>query len=106
LQWAFVQLIAAMASTIVILDRGTSATGANDVANAIGPLSSIFYIWENGVAPGSKSPVPTWILAYGGFGIQCGLILYGYNIMRSLGNNLTHMSPIRGTVYKQHKLQR
>ncbi len=73
------------------------AHGSNDVANAIGPLSTIYYIWSTGKIPGStSSPVEIWQLAYGGVAICLGLALYGYNIMRVLGNNLTYQSPSRG----------
>ena len=32
------------------------AHGSNDVANAMGPFSAVFYIWENQAVP-TKSPV-------------------------------------------------
>jgi sodium-dependent phosphate transporter len=70
--------------------------GSNDVANAIGPLSTIYYIWANNKIPGSRSPVEVWQLAFGAAGIVLGLALYGYNIMKALGNNLTYQSPSRG----------
>jgi solute carrier family 20 (sodium-dependent phosphate transporter) len=72
------------------------AHGSNDVANAIGPLSTIYYVWVNNKIPGSNSPVELWQLAYGGAMISLGLWFYGYNIMRVLGNNLTYQSPSRG----------
>ncbi|OMH80403.1 Phosphate-repressible phosphate permease pho-4 [Zancudomyces culisetae] len=72
------------------------AHGSNDVANAVGPYASIFEIWNNAEIPGAKSPVPIWVLAFGGFGIDCGLVLYGYHIMRALGNNITYTTPSRG----------
>lgn len=69
--------------------------GANDVANALGPLSAIYLIWDTGKL-GKKSPVPVWILVYGAAAIVIGLWTYGYNIMRNLGNRLTLHSPSRG----------
>ena len=73
------------------------AHGANDVANAVSPLSVIFLVWRAG---GSKlspsSPTPIWCLAYGGAFMDLGLVLYGYKVMRSLGNNLCYHSPSRG----------
>ena len=71
------------------------AHGSNDVSNAIGPLAAIFLIWNTG-AVSSKSPVPVWVLVYGGAAIVIGLWTYGYNIMRNLGNRLTLHSPSRG----------
>ena len=69
------------------------AHGANDVANAIAPLASVFAIWEMGNV-GNKASVSEWILAYGGVGIDLGLFLFGYRLMRNLGNNLTYLSPL------------
>ncbi|EXJ74637.1 phosphate-repressible phosphate permease [Cladophialophora psammophila CBS 110553] len=69
--------------------------GANDVSNAIGPYASIYYIWSTAQLK-SKSPVPYWILAFGGAAIVIGLWTYGYNIMRNLGNRITLHSPSRG----------
>ncbi|KIV92870.1 hypothetical protein PV10_04134 [Exophiala mesophila] len=69
--------------------------GANDVSNAVGPLSAIYGIWQTNEAS-SRSEVPIWILAYGGAAISIGLWMYGYNMMRNLGNRLTLHSPSRG----------
>lgn len=71
------------------------AHGSNDVSNAVGPLAAIFLIWNTGKVS-SKSPVPVWVLVYGGTAIIIGLWTYGYNIMRNLGNRLTLHSPSRG----------
>jgi solute carrier family 20 (sodium-dependent phosphate transporter) len=71
------------------------AHGANDVANAIAPISAIIYIYQTGELS-SKSPVQKWILAYGGIGIVFGLLLYGYKIMKALGFKVTPLSPSRG----------
>lgn len=65
------------------------AHGSNDVANAAGPLSAITQLYENGNLSSfkdkAKVSTPIWILALMGFAIDCGLVLYGYNIMRVLG---------------------
>ncbi|KAG0644182.1 phosphate transporter [Tuber brumale] len=84
-------------SFLQILTAATAsfAHGANDVANATGPLATIFLVWQTGEAK-KKAPVPLWVLAYGGAGIVIGLWTYGYNIMRNLGNRLTLQSPSRG----------
>ncbi|EOA84057.1 uncharacterized protein SETTUDRAFT_155366 [Exserohilum turcica Et28A] len=71
------------------------AHGANDVSNAIGPYTAIYFIWSTGEIS-KKVPVPLWILAFGGGCIVLGLWTYGYNIMRSLGNKITLHSPSRG----------
>ncbi|CAG8633695.1 17382_t:CDS:1 [Acaulospora morrowiae] len=73
------------------------AHGSNDVANAIGPLSVTYGVWNSAkVDVSGKTPVPLWVLAYGGVAIDLGLILYGYHVMRSLGNRITYHSPSRG----------
>jgi len=73
------------------------AHGANDNANAVSPLAVIFLVWRAG---GSKvaaaSPTPVWCLVYGAVFMDLGLVLCGYKVMRSLGNNLTFHSPSRG----------
>ncbi|KAF8941237.1 Na+/Pi symporter [Haplosporangium gracile] len=72
------------------------AHGSNDVANAIGPLATIYYIWRNANIDVAKAPVPTWILVFDGIAIDIGLMTYGYYVMRTLGNKVTYMSPTRG----------
>lgn len=37
------------------------AHGSNDVANAMGPFSAVFYIWENKAVP-TKAPVCSILL--------------------------------------------
>ncbi|KAM0718668.1 hypothetical protein Q7P37_005739 [Cladosporium fusiforme] len=69
--------------------------GANDVSNAMGPLSAIYQIWQTNETS-SKSPVPIWVLVFGGAAISIGLWTYGYNLMRNLGNRITLHSPSRG----------
>ncbi|KAI8814600.1 phosphate-repressible phosphate permease [Cladochytrium replicatum] len=71
------------------------AHGSNDVANAIGPLAAVYQIWQTASVT-SKVDVPFWMLAVGGIAIDLGLALYGYNIMKNLGNNMTYHSPSRG----------
>ncbi|KAF9105056.1 hypothetical protein BGX27_009835 [Mortierella sp. AM989] len=73
------------------------AHGSNDVANAIGPLATIFYVWKHAMVDISgEAPVPVWILAYGGIAIDIGLLTYGYKVMATLGNNICFISPSRG----------
>jgi len=71
------------------------AHGANDVANAIGPIAAVIAIY-NTAEVSSKSAVPKWIIFLGGAGIVIGLFLYGYKLMISLGYKITKMSPSRG----------
>jgi len=74
------------------------AHGANDVALSVGPISTMFYYWNNGGrgSPPKSSIVLDWQLAVGAVCLVLGLWFYGYNIMRALGNRLTYHSPSRG----------
>ena len=71
------------------------AHGANDVANAIAPLSAVLAIYKDGKVS-TKSEVQKWVLALGGAGIVVGLALYGYKLIISLGYRMTKVSPSRG----------
>ncbi len=71
------------------------AHGANDVANAIGPLAGVIHFARGG-AIGSKAPVPLWLLALGGVGIVVGLATYGYKVIRAIGRKITEITPTRG----------
>jgi solute carrier family 20 (sodium-dependent phosphate transporter) len=72
------------------------AHGANDVANAIAPISAMVQVYQSGGLVQSNSRVDRWILAYGGIGIVIGLVFYGYRVMKSLGYKMTMLSPSRG----------
>lgn len=69
---------------------------ANDLSNAIGPFSVIYYTWKNGIPAGKESDVEIWMLVYGALTLVLGLATYGYNIMGALGNRITLHSPSRG----------
>jgi len=71
------------------------AHGANDAANAVGPLAAIWGIHEAGKVD-SKVEVPIWILAMGGVAMSIGLLTYGYNVIKSIGIKLTTITPSRG----------
>ncbi|RLF88281.1 phosphate permease [Thermococci archaeon] len=71
------------------------AHGANDVANAIGPVAAVYTIATMGMA-GAKVPVPKWILALGGLGIAIGVATYGYRVMETVGKKITELTNTRG----------
>ncbi|MHC4212355.1 MAG: inorganic phosphate transporter [Planctomycetota bacterium] len=71
------------------------AQGANDVANAIGPLAAIAEIIKTNSIPG-KVPVNLWWLVLGGVSIAVGLATFGYRVMRLVGNKVTEITPSRG----------
>ena len=71
------------------------AHGANDVANAIGPLSAAVQTLQDGVVA-AKATVPLWALALGGGGIVIGLAMYGWKVMETVGKRITELTPSRG----------
>jgi sodium-dependent phosphate transporter len=71
------------------------AHGANDIANATGPLSTVYLVWTTNTVS-SKADVPIWVLCYAAAALVIGVWMYGYNIMRNLGNKLILQSPSRG----------
>jgi inorganic phosphate transporter, PiT family len=72
------------------------AHGANDVSNAVGPMSAIFSIIANPESLAKHAPVPIWLLAFGGLGIVIGLATYGWRVIETIGKNITHLTPSRG----------
>ena len=60
------------------------AHGANDVANAIGPLAAIYGIIQYGQIA-SKVEVPKGLLALGGLGIALGVAVWGHKVMKTVG---------------------
>lgn len=71
------------------------AHGANDVANAVGPLAAVISIWQTG-AFAAKSAVPLWVLGLGGVGIVVGLATWGWRVMITIGKKITELTPSRG----------
>lgn len=71
------------------------AHGGNDVSNAIGPLAAALSILQGG-ASASEIVMPTDILAWGGFGIVAGLMMWGYRVIATIGKKITELTPTRG----------
>ena len=71
------------------------AHGANDVANATGPLAGIITTMTKGIVV-AKAYVPDWVLALGGFGIVVGLATWGYRVIETVGKKITDITPSRG----------
>jgi PiT family inorganic phosphate transporter len=71
------------------------AHGANDVANAIGPLSAAVQTAQDGLVA-AKATVPLWALLLGGTGIVIGLATYGWKVMETIGKKITELTPSRG----------
>lgn len=72
--------------------------GANDVANAAGPLATIIYTVENGHPPSPGTPVPLFAIALSAIGISLGIIMWGYRILETIGEQITPLSPETGFI--------
>jgi PiT family inorganic phosphate transporter len=70
------------------------AHGANDVANAIGPLAAINDAIING-GISAKAGIPIWVMAVGALGIAIGLALYGPKLIKTVGSEITELDQMR-----------
>ena len=71
------------------------AHGANDVANAIGPLAAIFSVVKT-KSVALQVEVPFWMLLIGGITVGGGLLAFGTRVMETIGKNITEITPVRG----------
>jgi len=70
------------------------AHGANDVANAVGPLAAINdAIIHGGIS--SKASIPLWVMGVGALGIALGLALYGPTLIKTVGSEITELDQVR-----------
>lgn len=73
------------------------AHGANDVANAIGPVAAVVSISQTGFTSVPETVgVPLWVLVLGGGGIVIGLATLGYKVIATIGKEITEITPTRG----------
>jgi len=70
------------------------AHGANDVANAVGPLAAIVQASASGAFMDAVS-IPLWVMAIGALGISFGLFLFGPKLIRMVGGQITKLNPMR-----------
>ena len=92
--------IEAMERVFIPLQVATAAAvafahGANDVANAVGPLAAVLATLKSGEVSHAVG-VPMWVLMLGGIGIVIGLATYGFRVMSTVGKKITEMTPTRG----------
>jgi PiT family inorganic phosphate transporter len=72
------------------------AHGANDVANAIGPLAAIYdAVSAAGKAMPEQAAIPLWVMMVGAIGISVGLALFGPKVIRTVGSEITELDKIR-----------
>jgi PiT family inorganic phosphate transporter len=69
--------------------------GANDVANAIGPVAAIIPLASTGNM-GPVAEIPFYLLIIGGFGMAFGCITWGYKVMKTMGDRITKLTNTRG----------
>lgn len=71
------------------------AHGANDVANAIGPVAAVLNVLKTSTIQ-AQATVPSWLLALGGAGIVIGLATWGWRVIETIGKKITELTPTRG----------
>ena len=70
------------------------AHGANDVANAVGPLAAV----NDAVVRGGISAaagIPLWIMLVGALGLALGLALFGPKLIKTVGSEITELDKTR-----------
>jgi len=70
------------------------AHGANDVANAVGPLAAVNDALTT-LAVSKKAAIPLWVMVVGGVGISVGLALFGPRLIRTVGSEITELDQMR-----------
>lgn len=70
------------------------AHGANDVANAVGPLAAVNETLLKG-AFASKASIPLWVMMVGALGIVVGLALFGPRVIKTVGSEITELDKTR-----------
>ncbi len=71
------------------------AHGANDVANAVGPLAAIVSVAQESSVEGGSVALPLWIMMIGATGISIGLALFGPKLIRTVGEKITRLNQAR-----------
>ena len=70
------------------------AHGANDVANAIGPLAAINDALSAGAVVTSAA-IPLWVMLVGALGLAVGLMLFGPRLIKTVGSEITELDKTR-----------
>jgi inorganic phosphate transporter, PiT family len=69
--------------------------GANDVANAIGPVAAIYVISRQHSLI-NMAEIPLWMLMLGGVSIAFGIFTLGHKVMITVGQKITTLTNTRG----------
>jgi len=70
------------------------AHGANDVANAVGPLAAIVHAIQEGGAA-DRVAIPLWVMVVGALGLSFGLVLFGPKLIHLVGSEITRLNAMR-----------
>ena len=71
------------------------AHGANDVANAVGPLAAIVSTFNETSEIAAKVNIPLWVMLIGAVGISFGLLLFGPKLIKTVGQKITRLNAPR-----------
>lgn len=71
------------------------AHGANDVANAVGPLAAIVSTVQQQSGIANEVTIPLWVMAVGAIGIALGLGLFGPKLIGVVGEKITRLNSPR-----------
>jgi PiT family inorganic phosphate transporter len=71
------------------------AHGANDVANAVGPLAAIVSTLNGAGGIESQVSIPLWVMVVGAFGIAVGLVTFGPKLIKVVGEQITRLNSTR-----------
>ena len=71
------------------------AHGANDVANAVGPLAAIVSTLDQSGEIATKVSIPLWVMVIGACGIALGLALFGPKLIAVVGEKITRLNSPR-----------
>lgn len=62
------------------------------ISNAIGPLIALWMIYKEGTVL-QQSETPLSLLVFGGVGISIGLWVWGRRVIKTVGHDLTKITP-------------
>lgn len=71
------------------------AHGSNDVAIAVGPIAAVVSVVQAGGSLLATQQIPYWTILLGSFGVIVGLLTYGRNVIKTVGQGITPLTPSR-----------
>lgn len=75
---------------IMVATLNSYAHGANDTANATGPMAAIYATYKRGLATcDGDNEAKEWIMAVAGGFIFLGIVIHGVPVMRTIGSGIS-----------------